>query len=602
MVWRGCRYRLALFAGLLMCLGGCGDGGRGDSGASPDSAGGSHSSRSGDAALFADVTADWGVDFVHEPGRDENPYFMPREMGSGGGVLDYDGDGRLDLLLLTNGGDTSNARCRLYRQVERGKFVDVSDGCGLDVPARGMGVAVGDVNNDGQVDVVITEYGRTRLFANRSRGASPRFVDVSAAAGIANPHWGTSSCFVDYDRDGWLDLVVVNYVDYDPTTVCVDARGREEFCDPNRFEGCPARLFRNATGDDLASGALSGSTGDASAIRFADRTEASGLAAAPGPGLGVFCADFDGDRWPDIFVANDGKPNHLWINRRDGTFAEQGLKRGIATNAMGKTEASMGVAVGDIDGNGLFDLLSTHLTSETHTLWVQQQRGVFQDRTVAAGITTSWRATGFGAAMADFDNDADADLALVNGRVERGAGGPDAPTRLDPFWQRYAERNQLFLNTGRGVLRDVCERNAAFSALADVSRGLICADLDNDGGLDLVVTRIAQSAGVYRNVTATRGHWLLVRAVDPQLRRDAYGAEIHLNCSDLERVAWINPGYSYLCSNDPRAHFGLGSAEKYDALTVVWPDGVRESFPGGAADRQVLLRRGEGTIAARRSP
>jgi len=450
-----------------------------------------------------------------------------------------------------------------------------------------MGVAVGDINNDGKVDVLVTEFGRTRLFLNQSTDAKPRFVDVTEGSGISNSMWATSSCFVDYDRDGWLDLVVVNYLDYDPSRWCADGSGRHDFCGPDNFSGRPTKLYRNlgraARPEDAAAGYL-----------FEDVTVAAGLAATPGPGLGVFCADFNGDRWADIFIANDGKPNHLWINKQDGTFVEEGLFTGLATNAMGKAEANMGVAIGDVDGNGLFDLFVTHLTSETHTLWQQESRGQFRDRTVSAGITTAWRGTGFGTVMADFNNDGAIDLSIANGRVIRGRRPKDLVPDLDPFWAIYCERNQLLLNDGRGHFVDASQDNAPFCAQAAVSRGLACADFDNDGGLDLLVTRIGASVGLYRNSAAKRGHWLTVRAIDPALHRDAYGAEILLHSHKRHLMGWINPGYSYLCSNDPRAHFGLGDVDSFDSIDVVWPDGVEESFAGGQADRIVVLSRGGG--------
>lgn len=538
--------------------------------------------------LFADATSELGIDFILEAAAGKSPYAMHRTMGSGAAVLDFDGDGRLDLYFLQNGGDAANSTSRLYRQDESGKFVDVSQDSGLGFKALGMGVAVGDADNDGKVDVLVTEYGRTRLFANRTVGKQPAFVDISKTAGIDNVLWGTSCCFVDFDRDGWLDVVLVNYVDYDPSRWCDGGTGRQDFCGPDNFPGRVTKLYRNVSRD------AQGEAGQE--IRFQDITTSSGLAAHPGPGLGVFCADFNGDRWPDIFVTNDGRPNHLWINQHDGTFKEEGLLSGIATNAMGKAEANMGIAIGDVDGNGLFDLFVTHLTTETHTLWMQDKRGFFQDRTVATGVTAAWRGTGFGTVMADFDNDAAVDLALVNGKVERGGGSRVAASKLDPFWAPYAERNQLFVNDGRGGFRDVSAANSPFSQEPAVSRGLICADIDNDGGLDLIVTRIAQSPVVYRNVAAPRGHWLAVRAIEPKLKRDAYGAEIHLRAGKFHRMQWINPGYSYLCSNDPRAHFGLGSADRYDAISVVWPDGGEEEFPGGPVDREIVLRRGEGTV------
>ncbi len=580
------------FCALVVCLiatAGCG----GPTSSTGPSADPSAATGYDDSPLFDDVTSELGVDFVLDVGDDENRYFMPRIVGSGVAFLDFDGDGRLDLYFLQNGGVKSDTPSRLYRQGEDGKFVDVGAGSGLDVPASGMGVAVGDVDNDGKVDVFISEYGRVRLFANRTVGHEPKFADITQDAGIRNVFWGTSCCFVDYDRDGWLDLVLVNYIDYDPSRWCADGSGRHDFCGPDNFAGRVTKLYRNLTGESQDS-----EDGDSTkrAIRFEDVTAEAGLAAHPGPGLGVFCADFNADRWPDIFVANDGRPNHLWINQRDGTFKEEALLSGIATNAMGKAEANMGIAIGDVDGNGLFDIFVTHLTTETHTLWVQEPRGMFQDQTVASGVTTAWRGTGFGTVMADFNNDGLVDLSIVNGKVERGTGDALSAPKLDKFWAPYAERNQVFVSDQKGGFRDVSEQNPAFSSEPGISRGLACADFDNDGGLDLVVTRVGAPASLYRNVAQRRGHWLMVRAVDPALNRDAYGAEIHLRAGQLKRLGWINPGYSYLCSNDPRAHFGLGAADRYDAITVIWPDGVEESFSGGDADRQVELRRGEGKL------
>jgi hypothetical protein len=503
-------------------------------------------------------------------------------------LFDYDDDGWLDVYLLQNAGPESKAVNRLFRQSGPGTFVDVTAGSGLDERGWGMGVAAGDVNNDGRVDLVVTEYGKARLFLNAGHGLRPRFVDVSAAAGMENPFWGTSTALVDYDRDGWLDLVLVNYVSYDPSRPCSGEDGRPDFCGPKAFPRRVTKLFRNlGPGGDRAA--------EPRTVRFEDRTIPSGLAARAGPGLGVFCADFDGDRWPDIFVANDGEPNHLWINQRDGTFKEDGAARGIAVNSMGMAEANMGVAIGDVNGDDLFDVFVTHLTTETHTLWMQQPRGAFQDRTVASRVpAAAWRGTGFGTVLLDADNDGHLDLAIANGRVKRPMSAPPSVPRLDPFWQTYAERNQLLRGDGQGMFTDVSQANPALSGEAGVSRGLACADLDNDGGLDLLVTRIAAPVQLLKNVAPRRGHWLLVRAVDPRLSRDACGAEIHLRAGTRRWMRWANPGYSYLCSNDPRAHFGLGTADRYDRIEVVWPDGARERFPGGPADRQVVLRRGEG--------
>jgi hypothetical protein len=548
---------------------------------------------------FQDVTEESGLRFTHDAGP-LTDYFMPQIMGSGAALFDFDNDGLLDIYLLQNGGP-KGAKNRLYRQTPGGTFKDVSAGSGLDVAGYHMGVAVGDVNNDGWPDVLVTGYQGIRLFLNNGDGT---FTDRTRESGLENALWGGSAGFVDYDRDGWLDLVVVNYVAYDPARKCDGTSGGRDYCGPNVFPGTVTKLFRNL-GRIQASRDTSPKRqrGDipprpeAPAVRFEDVTVASGLGRKPGPGLGVVCADFNGDGWPDIFVANDGLPNHLWINQRNGTFQEEAEARGLAFNGVGMAGGSMGVAVGDIDGDGLFDVFVTHLTNETHTLWQQRPRGLFRDRTVAAGVTASrWRGTGFGTVLADFNHDGALDLALVNGRVLRGP--ENVADGLDPFWVPYAERNQLFANDGSGRFRDLSPTDP-FGQSLGVSRGLACGDVDGDGAPDLLVTTAGGPARLYRNVAPKEGHWLLVRALDPALDRDAYGAVVTVHAGGRRWVGLVNPGSSYLCSNDPRAHFGLGAAEKVDSIGVRWPDGdsAEEVFPGGAADRVVVLRRGEGKTA-----
>lgn len=532
---------------------------------------------------MADVTAKVGLAFRHDAGPLPGRYFMPQIIGSGAALLDFDGDGRLDLYLLHNGGP-AGAKNQLFRQTPDGRFVDVSQGSGLDFAGYGMGVAVGDVNNDGRPDVLVTLYTGLRLFLNNGSGT---FTDVTAQSGLANPLWGTAAAFFDFDRDGWLDLVVVNYVDYDPVPVCGGPPGDPDYCHPIGFPGTVTRLFRNR------------GPSPAGTARFDDVTVAAGLGKLTGPALGVLCADFDGDGWPDVFVANDAKANRLWVNQKDGTFLEEAVIRGVAYSGRGGAQGNMGVAWGDVDGDGLPDLFVTHLGEELHTLWWQSPRGLYADATAAAGLTAArWRGTGFGTVLADFDHDGMPDLAIVNGRVARGA----LASRADPkaFWAPYAERGQLFRNDGKGVLRDVSGDNPAFAAAA-VGRGLAVGDLDNDGALDLVMTSIAGPAVVYRNVAPDRGHWLMARATDPALGgRDAYDAVVTVRAGDRRWSRLVNPGFSYLCSNDPRVHFGLGRADRVDAVEVRWPDGREEVFPGGPADRLVELRKGGGRPAGGR--
>jgi hypothetical protein len=538
-----------------------------------------------DPPWFRDVTAESGLDFVHDAGV-TGSYFLPRIVGSGAAVLDFDGDGLLDLYFLTNGGADSRSTNRLFKQLRGGRFQDVSKGSGLDISGHNMGVAVGDVDNDGLPDVLVTQYRGIRLFHNDGGGG---FTDITERAGLHSPLWGSSAAFFDFDRDGWLDLVVVNYVDYDPSRPCSNARGQRDFCGPSVFDGSVTKLFHNR------------GRGADGRVRFEDITATSGLAGVPGPGLGVYCADFDGDGWPDIFVANDGKPNRLWINRKNNTFKEEAKLRGLAYNNMGQAQAGMGVAVGDVDGDGRFDVFVTHLTEETNTLWLQTPRGVFRDRTRAAGLAeTAARGTGFGAAFADFDCDGRLDLAVVNGRVYLGE--PRNEAALGAFWARFAECNRLWSGMEGGRFHDRTASEAAFVGDGAVSRGLVCADLDNDGGLDVIVTTVAGPARLYRNVAANRGHWLSVRAYDPKLRRDAYGAVVTVRAGTKKWVRWLNPGQSFLCSNDPRAHFGLGGVERINAIEIDWPDGSREEFRKIASgrpipvDEAIALSKGEGTV------
>jgi hypothetical protein len=529
----------------------------------------------GGVEWFEDVTDAVGLDFVHDPGPTDT-YFMPQSIGSGCAFIHED-DGTLYVYLLQNAGPKSDSVNRLYRRERDGKWRDVTAGSGLGVAGYNMGVAVADLNNDGRPDVLLTQYCGARVFLNLGGG---RFEDVTAESGLSNPVWGTSAAFFDYDRDGWLDLVIVNYVDYNPKSDCLSPRGLRDFCGPQGLAPVSSKLFRNL-------GPKAGGR-----IKFEDVSFDSGLGRTPGPGLGVVCADFDGDGWPDVFVANDGQPNRLWINRRNGTFADEAMSRGVAYTEVGKAFSGMGIALGDVGNTGMLDLYITHLTRETNTLWRQGPRGLFRDRTAEAGlVATGWHGTGFGTVMADFDLDGSVDLAVVNGRIMRG-GSAQAPEL--GFWETYAERNQLFANDGTGKFRDLSPNNKAFCGPWNVARGLACADFDDDGAPDLLVTRIGGRARLYKNVAPNRGHWLKVRAIDPKLKRDAYGAEVRVKSGGAERLRLINPAQSYLSSGSPVALFGLGTATQIDSIRIDWPDGTKELFPGGAVDRSIVLRKGEG--------
>ena len=529
---------------------------------------------------FQDATREVGLSFVHNPGS-TNEFFMPQTVGSGCALFDFDNDGRLDILLLQNAGKGSEHRHQLYHQENDGQFRNVSDGSGIDVPGLGMGVICGDVNNDGRIDVCISEYGGLRLFLNDGGG---RFRDVTTAAGLRNTRWGVSAAFFDYDRDGWLDLFVANYVDYDSTWPCFSPSGAREYCGPQTFSGTASVLFHNRGLRETEAGP---------AVGFDDASVTSGIADRISAGLGCHAADYDADGWPDLLVANDEAANHLWINQRDGTFREEAVIRGIALNRSGEPEANMGIAYGDVDGDGLCDVLISHLTTETHTLWRQYSPGQFQDETSIRLIANlASRRTGFGTGLLDLDRDGDLDLVVVAGRVLRGTSPLQA--ELGPHWSPYAERNQLFSNTD-GRFEDISTSNPELCDQPRIARGLSWGDIDNDGDLDLLVNYLGGTARLYRNVAVAKGHWLMVKAVLPQHKRDALGAEVTLVSRQRRWVGLVQTCGSYASSQDPQVHFGLGSCEKLEQILVKWPDGTHESFPAPSVDQRVEVKQGTGT-------
>jgi hypothetical protein len=531
---------------------------------------------------FTNIPHDFGISFTHVAGTN---YFMPDQIGSGVCLADFDNDGLLDIYVVQNGGANKSIFNRLFLREPTGKFREASAGSGADIFGYGMGAYAGDVNNDGLADLLVTEYGATRLFQNLGWG---KFREVSGDCGIANPRWATAASFFDYDRDGRLDIVVGNYLDYDPTQICRDLHGQLDFCGPQRFGDTATRLWRNITPTNAAE------------PRFEEATETAGLTQARGAVLGIVCADFDGDTWPDIFCSDDGRPNRLFINRQDGTFSEEAGARGVAYNAMGRTAANMGVAFGDVNGDAMADLFVTHLTEEFHSFWQQGPRGIFTDQIAIAGLQQQeWRGTGFGAIFADFNCDGALDLVFANGLVRRLAS-PQKPVLhgVDDWWARYAQRPQCFVNDGSGRFRDVSTAQTNLCGTAFVGRSLGIGDINGDGLPDLVLCGIGGPARILLNTHPLPGNSLRLRLLDPTAGdRYAIGTEVMVRTPTRRLWALCQPATSYLCSNDPAIFIGLGTETFANPIEVLWPDGSREAFSAAAAPQgpsSITLRKGSG--------
>jgi len=516
---------------------------------------------------LTDVTVSAGLDFTHVTGA-TGTLALPEIMGGGVGLLDADGDGDLDVYLVSSG--SAN---KLFIQGPDGRFTDATAVSGLGDTGFGMGVAVGDVNDDGAVDVYVTNLGPDVLYLGRGDGT---FIDGTAAAGIDVPAWSCSAALFDYDRDGDLDLFVTQYVRFDPDRVCYSKASLADYCGPKVFEPLPDVLLRNDAGGT-----------------FTDVSVASGIATRAAAGLGVVCDDFDDDGWPDLYVANDAYANHLWLNRHDGTFEESAVVRGAAYNVLGQAEAGMGVVAADLDGDATIDLFVTHLSRETNTLY-RRVDGGFMDVTGTCGLGCDSRPfTGFGVAATDLDADGDLDLLVANGRVNllepmRGALQPSP-------WNQLAEPNLCFLNTGRGRFEPAGDRARAFTAPLEITRGLAVGDLDGDGDEDVVVVNVGGRARLYRNDAPPRGRRLAVRPIDPALRREPIGARVTVTLGQLRLVGTVHQAESYLSSREPVVRFGLGPVERVDCIDVRWPDGAIERFDGtDRLDRTLDLRRGDG--------
>jgi hypothetical protein len=546
--------------------------------------------------IFEDVAAATGLKFRHYNGM-TGKLLLPEIMGSGAALFDFDNDGDLDVFLVQGSvlEPTDNPRRTLFPWREsaepRGilfrndlairkdgsrllQFTDVTEQSGIAASEYGMGAIVGDVNNDGWPDLYLCNLGSNQLYLNNGNGT---FTDITKKSGTDDPRWSTSASFVDYDRDGWLDLMVINYAEFTVarSPSCYAETTIKDYCGPRSFRPAGNKLLHN--------------NGDGT---FEDVTASAGIAKEFGHGLGVITADFDGDGWIDIYVANDGDPNQLWMNQKNGTFRNEALLAGASVNRDGVAEAGMGVDAGDFDSNGTEDIFVTHLMEETNTLFVNLGRALFEDRTreVNLGLPGS-RLTGFGTLFFDYDNDGWLDLLTVNGAVRLL---PELAHKGDPF--PLGQPNQLFHNDGKGKFEEVSDQAGEAFRLLEVSRGAAFGDIDNDGDTDVLVSNNNGPARLFINQIGNRNHWMGLRLLGKMANRDMLGAKVEVVVNPTRVLSRrVRTDGSYCSSQDPRVLVGISNLERIDAVRVRWPDGSLEEWKSPPINRYLVLKQGTST-------
>ena len=524
---------------------------------------------------FADVTSQAGIHFQHNSGAFGGK-FLPETLGSGCAFLDYDRDGWQDILLI-NGADwpghkKNRSTLRLYHNNGNGTFTDVTSHAGLDVELYGMGVAVGDYNNDGFPDILVTCVGQNRLFRNTGRGT---FVDVTSASGLGKREgFSTSAVWFDYDRDGRLDLFVCNYVKWSPEhdVFCSLDGKHKSYCTPEAYRGATCWLFHNR--------------GDGT---FEDVTAASGIFDSSSKSLGVALIDDNHDGWPDLLVANDTQPNKLYRNQQNGTFKDAAVEAGLAFSSEGKARAGMGIDVADFDNSGMPGVAITNFDNEMIGLYRANGKS-FEDIAPQSGVgIASKNSLGFGCIFLDLNLDGWLDFAVANGHI-------DETVRNIRGNVGYAQPPQLFLNSGKGNFRDVAADAGGNFDQPKVGRGLAYADFDRDGDLDLLLTTNNGPAYLYRNDQLAGNRSIRFRLVGTKSNRDAIGAVVRVYAGGITQSRMVKGGSSYLSQSELPVTFGLEKRDRIDRVVIDWPNGGTEEYKNLAAGRCYECREGRGIV------
>jgi hypothetical protein len=527
------------------------------------------------SVTFTDVTAQAGIKFVHNSGR-AGQKFLPETVGSGVAWIDADGDGWPDILLINSKDWTPRGRKSLpalYRNNRDGTFTNITAGSGLDVEMYGMGVAIGDYDNDGRDDVYIAALEGDHLFHNEGHG---KFRDVTKASGIDNANFGTSAAWVDYDRDGKLDLFVANYVQWTAKgdLWCSLDGATKSYCTPESYKGTSSKLYHN-----LGNG------------RFEDVSKKAGIADPNSKSLGIAVLDYNGDGWPDLFVSNDTQPNKLYRNNRNGTFTEEGMAAGVAFGEDGMARGAMGVDAADYDRSGRPALLVGNFSNQMLGLYHNEGTGLFVDEAPSSTVgRASLLTLTFGAFFFDYDLDGYPDIFAANGHIEEEIG------RVQPKVQ-YREPPLLFHNLGKGQFENVTARMGTAFNRPVVARGAAYADYDHDGDLDIVVTTNDGPAYLFRNDGGNRNHWISMRLVGRKSNRDGIGAVVRVMSKSGKQWNMVHSGSSYCSQSDLALTFGLGSDAAVDAIEIDWPSGAKQALGGVAANQFLTIDETAGIVA-----